>query len=116
MKTGDIIAGNIRVKTQNEKFSALLYVKSVNGFHPGEATGCMNFEDMTPIFPDDRIRLETGPLQRSDADYGFGIADRQGTARYDRGSAENRKDDPVEADSQGGDDKSPGYESDHSAH
>lgn len=59
MKTGDIIAGNIRVKTQNEKFSALLYVKSVNGFHPGEATRRMNFEDMTPIFPDDRIRLET---------------------------------------------------------
>ena len=59
MKTGDIIAGNIRVKTQNEKFSALLYVKSVNGMHPGEATRRMNFEDMTPIFPDDRIRLET---------------------------------------------------------
>lgn len=59
MKTGDIIAGNTRVKTQNEKFSALLYVKSVNGFHPGEATRRMNFEDMTPIFPDDRIRLET---------------------------------------------------------
>ena len=59
MKTGDIIAGNIRVKTQNEKFSALLYVKSVNGFHPGEATRRMNFEDMTPIFPKDRIRLET---------------------------------------------------------
>lgn len=39
MKTGDIIGGNIRVKTQNEKFSALLYVKSVNGFHPAEATG-----------------------------------------------------------------------------
>ena len=59
MKTGDIIEGNIRVKTQNEKFSALLYVKSVNGFHPSEATRRMNFEDMTPIFPDDRIRLET---------------------------------------------------------
>lgn len=59
MKTGDIIAGNIRVKTQNEKFSALLYVRSVNGMHPGEATRRMNFEDMTPIFPEDRIRLET---------------------------------------------------------
>ncbi|MEE0752033.1 transcription termination factor Rho [Frisingicoccus sp.] len=59
MKTGDIIGGNIRVKTQNEKFSALLYVKSVNGFHPAEATRRMNFEDMTPVFPDERIRLET---------------------------------------------------------
>ena len=59
MKTGDIVAGNIRVKTQNEKFGALLYVKSVNGMHPSEATRRYNFEDMTPIFPDDRIRLET---------------------------------------------------------
>ena len=59
MKTGDIIEGNIRVKTQNEKFSALLYVKSVNGFHPSEATRRMNFEDMTPVFPNERIRLET---------------------------------------------------------
>lgn len=59
MKTGDIIEGNIRVKTQNEKFSALLYVKSVNNLHPAEATRRKNFEDMTPIFPDDRIRLET---------------------------------------------------------
>ena len=59
LKTGDMIEGNIRVKTQNEKFSALLYVKSVNGMHPGEATRRKNFEDMTPIFPDHRIRLET---------------------------------------------------------
>ena len=58
MKTGDIIAGNIRVKTQNEKFSALLYVRSVNGMHPGEATRRMNFEDMTPIFPNERLIME----------------------------------------------------------
>ena len=58
LKTGDIIVGNIRVKTQGEKFSALLYVKSVNGFSPDEATRRYNFEDMTPVFPDERIRLE----------------------------------------------------------
>ena len=58
LKTGDIIVGNIRVRTQGEKFSALLYVKSVNGFSPEEATRRYNFEDMTPIFPDERIRLE----------------------------------------------------------
>ena len=59
LKTGDIVEGNIRVKTQNEKFSALLFVQSVNGFSPQEATRRMNFEDMTPIFPNQRIRLET---------------------------------------------------------
>ena len=58
LKTGDIVKGNIRVKTQGEKFGALLYVKSVNGLKPEEATKRYNFEDMTPIFPDDRIRLE----------------------------------------------------------
>lgn len=58
LKTGDIIRGNIRVKTQGEKFGALLFVKSVNGMKPEEATKRYNFEDMTPIFPDDRIRLE----------------------------------------------------------
>ena len=58
LKTGDIVRGNIRVKTQGEKFGALLFVKSVNGMKPEEATKRYNFEDMTPIFPDDRIRLE----------------------------------------------------------
>ncbi len=59
LKTGDIVVGNTRIKSQNEKFSALLYVKSVNGFHPSEAQRRKRFEDLTPIFPDERIHLET---------------------------------------------------------
>ncbi|MCI8900147.1 MAG: transcription termination factor Rho [Lachnospiraceae bacterium] len=59
LKTGDIIEGNTRVKTMNEKFSALLYLKKVNGFPPEFATRRRSFEDMTPIFPDKRINLET---------------------------------------------------------
>ncbi|MBD5542224.1 MAG: transcription termination factor Rho [Lachnospiraceae bacterium] len=58
LKTGDIVEGNTRVKTQNEKFSALLYVKKINGYHPSEAARRFNFEDMTPIFPDERLKLE----------------------------------------------------------
>ena len=58
LKTGDIIAGNTRIKTQQEKFSALLYVTSINGLHPSEAQKRKNFEDLTPIFPNERIRLE----------------------------------------------------------
>ncbi len=58
LKTGDIVHGNIRIKTQGEKFNALLYVKAINGYPPEEATRRFNFEDMTPIFPDERIRLE----------------------------------------------------------
>lgn len=59
LKTGDIIHGNTRVKTQQEKFSALLYIKSINGNHPSEILRRPNFEDLTPIFPNERIRLET---------------------------------------------------------
>ena len=60
LKTGDIITGNIRVKTQQEKFCALLYVTKINGYTPAEAARRMNFEDMTPIFPDERLHLENG--------------------------------------------------------
>lgn len=59
LKTGDIINGNTRVKTQQEKFSALLYIRSINGCHPSEILRRPNFEDLTPIFPNERIRLET---------------------------------------------------------
>ena len=58
LKTGDILIGNTRVKTQNEKYSALLYVESVNGYKPYEAQRRKSFEDLTPIFPNERIRLE----------------------------------------------------------
>ena len=58
LKTGDIIQGNIRIKNQNEKFSALLYLTSLNGFHPNEGQKRYNFEDMTPIFPDQRLIME----------------------------------------------------------
>ena len=59
LKTGDILVGNIRIKTQNEKYSALLYVQSVNGYKPFDAAKRKNFEDLTPIFPNERISLET---------------------------------------------------------
>ena len=59
LKTGDIIEGNIKIKLPTEKFSALLFVRAVNGFHPSEASRRKNFEDMTPIFPNSRIFLET---------------------------------------------------------
>lgn len=58
LKTGDILEGGLRIRNQNEKFSALLYVTAINGLEPEESKKRYNFEDMTPIFPDDRIRLE----------------------------------------------------------
>ena len=59
LKTGDILTGNTRVKTQQEKFSALLYVSTINGLRPAEAAKRRNFEDLTPVFPDKRLKLES---------------------------------------------------------
>lgn len=58
LKTGDILEGNTRIRTQGEKFAALLYVKSINGYTPEEAAKRCSFEDMTPIFPNERLHLE----------------------------------------------------------
>ena len=58
LKTGDILEGNTRVRTQGEKFAALLYVKTINGYTPEESSKRHNFEDMTPIFPNERLHLE----------------------------------------------------------
>ena len=58
LKTGDIIRGNTRVKSATEKFSALLYLKSVNNLPLDQIMRRGNFADMTPVFPDERLRLE----------------------------------------------------------
>ncbi|MBR5407901.1 MAG: transcription termination factor Rho [Lachnospiraceae bacterium] len=58
LKTGDIITGNTRVKTASDKFGALLFVKSINGLTPAEHARRKNFEELTPVFPDERLRLE----------------------------------------------------------
>jgi transcription termination factor Rho len=59
LKTGDMLRGNIRVAKENEKFRALLYVQSVNGDLPSIAAKRPNFESLTPIFPNERLHLET---------------------------------------------------------
>ena len=58
LKTGDIIVGAKRIKKQGEKFSALLYMESVNGYKPSDIPKRTPFEKLTPIFPNERIHLE----------------------------------------------------------
>lgn len=60
LKTGDILEGHTRIKTQQEKFSALLYLTKINGIDPLAAMRRPNFEDLTPIFPNERLKLECG--------------------------------------------------------
>ena len=58
LKTGDVIIGNKKIKNQGEKFSALLYIKSVNGYSVAEAMRRPSFEKLTPIFPNERLHME----------------------------------------------------------
>ena len=64
LKTGDILRGNIKFNSPNDRYAALIYIESVNGYKPYEAQKRKNFEDLTPIFPNERIRLEIpgGPV------------------------------------------------------
>ncbi len=59
LKTGDYITGRKRLRSQGEKFSALLYISGVNGMEPSLAAQRTQFEDLTPIFPNERLRFET---------------------------------------------------------
>lgn len=64
LKTGDIINGNRRVKTATEKFAALLYIRTVNGYPLSATESRPNFEDLTPIFPNRRLHMEC-PSERT---------------------------------------------------
>jgi len=59
LKTGDCVRGNIRIAREGEKFGALLFVKNVNGDSPDMAVRRPNFEDLTPIYPQEKLSLET---------------------------------------------------------
>ncbi|HOQ15752.1 MAG TPA: transcription termination factor Rho [Defluviitaleaceae bacterium] len=65
LKTGDLVKGNIRIPKEGEKFSALLYVKEVNGDNPEVAAKRPNFEDLTPIYPTEKLHLEYDQLDLS---------------------------------------------------
>lgn len=59
LKTGDILNGNMRQKNINEKFGAMTHLNKVNGIPVEKAVKRPNFEDLTPIFPNKRLRMET---------------------------------------------------------
>lgn len=65
LRTGDKITGISRLPNQGEKFGALLYVESVNDDEPGSAIRRPNFNDLTPVFPRERLILEDSPMELS---------------------------------------------------
>ncbi|MEJ2751299.1 MAG: transcription termination factor Rho [Candidatus Promineifilaceae bacterium] len=61
LRTGDMVLGQVRVPKDNEKYYSLLRVEAVNGLSPDEARRRPKFSSLTPIFPDQKLRLETDP-------------------------------------------------------
>ncbi|ERK32208.1 transcription termination factor Rho [Clostridium intestinale] len=59
LRTGDQVEGKVREPKEGEKFRALIYVEKVNGDNPDKAVGRKSFETLTPIYPKERLRLET---------------------------------------------------------
>ncbi len=59
LKTGDLVGGQVRSPKDNERFYALLKVQDVNGFPPDDATKRVHFDALTPLYPTERITLET---------------------------------------------------------
>ncbi|GAA1575843.1 hypothetical protein GCM10009678_68270 [Actinomadura kijaniata] len=63
LRPGDVVAGTYRApRSGREKFGALQSVETVNGLPPAQAAGRPEFGKLTPLFPDERLRLDTGPL------------------------------------------------------
>ena len=61
LKTGDMVYGQVRVPKDNEKYYSLLRVEAVNGMSPEMLKTRVRYESLTPIFPDQKMKLETKP-------------------------------------------------------
>jgi transcription termination factor Rho len=59
LRRGDEISGQVRTPKDNEKYHALLKINTVNGLDPEQARNRPNFDSLTPLFPEERLRLET---------------------------------------------------------
>jgi transcription termination factor Rho len=62
LRKGDVLTGKVRRPRETEKYFALLDVETINGMDPEAAKERPVFDKLTPLFPDDRFRLENGPL------------------------------------------------------
>ena len=58
IRTGDVVSGNIKIKSDKEKFSPLLFIDKINGNPPEMIANRYKFEEMTPVFPKEKIRLD----------------------------------------------------------
>ena len=65
LRTGDQVAGQIREPKDNEKYHGVLKVEAVNGQDPESIRGRPQFDKLVPVYPDERLKMETSPLEMS---------------------------------------------------
>ena len=63
LRRGDEVSGQVREPKDSEKYNALLKIVAINGLDPEEARNRPNFDRLTPLFPTERLRLETEPTE-----------------------------------------------------
>ena len=100
LRTGAVVAGQIRPPKENERYFALLRVEAINYNDPDILTQKVVFDDLTPLHPNKRLHPGDRPDRDQHARHGPGDADRQGPARPDRRPAAHRQDHPAAEDRQ----------------
>ncbi len=65
MKTGDTVSGQVRAPKEGERFFALLKIETINGVSPEELKDRVPFDNLTPLYPQERLKLETTPNEYS---------------------------------------------------
>ena len=93
LKTGAVVSGQIRPPKENERYFALLRVEAINFQDPNVLSSKIPFDELTPLHPDLRIRMETTPERDRDAGGRYDRAYRLRSAGIDRQSAAGRQDD-----------------------
>jgi transcription termination factor Rho len=93
LQTGDTVSGQIRPPKEGERYFALIKVEAVNFESPDQARDKLFFENLTPLYPQERFILETTPDLLSGRVLDLMAPDRQGPARPDRRAAADRQDD-----------------------
>ena len=107
LKTGDTISGNVRPPHEGEKYFALVKIEAINFESPEETRNKILFDNLTPLYPQERVKMETVRENISGPRHGSADAGGQGPARPDRRAAAHRQDDAAAVDRQFGHDQSP---------
>ena len=90
LRTGDTISGQIRPPKEGERYFALIKVDAINFEPPEEARNKIFFDNLTPLYPNERLKLETARDNYLRPRDGPADAHRQGPARPDRLAAAHR--------------------------